>query len=617
MSWLSRLLHGRSAAPAGATASTPARVTPEPPEHDADRAKAEADRLWESGQLEAACEAYASLLARHPSHARAWNNYGLCLRQAGQFDAAHRAFVQATHHAPDLAAPWVNLAVSHEDNQAPTQALLSLDQALRIDPGSRDAINNRAQLLASLGRTREAEAQLRAGLALHPEDAGMRHNLGLALGRQGRADEALAELRQVADQDPRSAASTSPYLLALNYTDRLDPGFVGAEHRRVVAGWGVTEDAPRLAPRPRRAPLRVGYVSADFGFHVVSFFIEPVLAAHDRARVEAVCYFTGAREDAQTARIRATGVGWRTLAGLSDDDAVRLMREDALDIVVDLSGHTTGHLLPVLARRVAPVQLTWLGYPNTTGVPAIDARLTDMLADPPGLTEAFHTEQLHRLDPPFLVYRPRKEAPPVADSPWVARGHVTFGSFNNAAKISATSLALWARILQRVPDARLLLKSNGLDEPALAADMRRRFAALGGDPERLDLQGQQPTLERHLACYAEVDVALDTTPYAGTTTTCEALWMGVPVVSLAGASHAARVGASLLASVGHPEWIAATADAYVDIAASLAADREGLRRLRTALRPSVATSPLTDAAAFTRRLETAFEALADQAGAAA
>jgi predicted O-linked N-acetylglucosamine transferase (SPINDLY family) len=614
MSWLGRLLSGRSATPAAASdpIATPCEPEPEP---DPDQAKAEADRLWESGQLDAACEAYASLLARHPDHGRAWNNYGLCLRQAGRFDAAHQAFVQATHHSPDLAAPWINLAVSHEDNLAPTQALLSLDQALALDPGSRDAINNRAQLLASLGRTREAEAQLRAGLALHPDDVGMRHNLGLALSRQGRADEALTELRRVADQDPRSAASTSPYLLALNYADSLDPSFVGEEHRRVVAGWRVTEDAQRRTPQPRRAPLRVGYVSADFGFHVVSFFIEPVLAAHDRTRVEAVCYFTGAREDAQCARIRATGVGWRPVAGLSDDAITALMRQDALDVVVDLSGHTSGHLLPVLARRVAPVQLTWLGYPNTTGVPAVDVRLTDALADPPGLTEAFHGERLHRLEPPFLVYRPRPEAPPVGDSPCLARGHVTFASFNNAAKISAASLGLWARILQRVPDARLLLKSNGLDEPALAADLRQRFAALGGDPDRLDLQGQQPTLERHLACYGEVDIALDTTPYAGTTTTCEALWMGVPVVSLAGACHAARVGASLLASIGRPDWVAATSDAYVDIATALAADRERLRQLRASLRQELATSPLTDAAAFTRRLEAAFEALADEAGA--
>lgn len=579
------------------------------PTQDAERLKAEADRLFDANRLPEALSAYRHLLEAHPGYGRAWNNFGLCLRVTGRLSDAQDAFERAVATTPDLVPAWVNLASAQEEQGRPTAALDSLRRALDIDPFSREAMNNAAQLLATLGRYCAAEAEFRRALARHPDDPGLHFNLGLALVRQARIDDALAELQVAADLEPGSPAVASAYLMALNYSDTRDPMQVREAHDRLVRRWVGQDSGPASSHRLRSGPLRVGYVSADFGHHVVSFFIEPVLAAHDRARVETYCYYTGLREDEQCGRIKSLGVRWRHVAPLDEAAILQLVREDDLDIAVDLSGHTEGHLLRLFSQRLAPVQVSWLGYPNTTAVPAIDYRLTDGVADPPGTTEQFHSESLYRLEHGFLVYRPRLEAPEVGELPALSRGAVTFASFNNFAKVSGTSLALWADILSRIPDARLLLKSKGLDEPELAIDVRRRFAAAGGDPARLILEGQQPGFGQHLARYGVVDIALDTYPYCGTTTTCEALWMGVPVVTLAGRVHAARVGASLLAQVGHPEWVAPSADRYVDIAVSMAADLDALRRTRHALREAMRTGALTDARAFAGHLESAFETM--------
>ncbi|MFO1320454.1 MAG: tetratricopeptide repeat protein [Burkholderiales bacterium] len=612
MRWFDRLPWRRRGAPgAGVTVNEPAGAAGAgdwEPTPDAECRKTEADQLFDANRIPEAGAAYRALLDRYPNYGRAWNNLGLCLRVSGRLAEAHDAFVRASSHSPGLPAVWVNLAAMQEERGVPDRALESLQRALAIDPTYREALNNAAQLLATLGRFRAAESLFRNGLVRYADDAGLHFNLGLTLARQARIDEALAELRTAVERDLATPSTGSGYLMALNYSDRLEPSWVRQEHERLVLSWARSSvaDAP-IRRSGRSGPLRVGYVSPDFGYHVISFFIEPVLAAHDRSRVEPICYFSGEREDAQCERIKRRGVGWRHLAGLDASAVAQEMRKDELDVVVDLAGHTGGHLLHVLAARVAPVQVTWLGYPNTTGVPAMDYRLTDQVADPPGMTDAFHSETLYRLDRAFLVYQPRPEAPPVGPPPVLSRGWVTFASFNNFAKVSPTTLTLWARILSRVPGARLLVKSKGLDEPDLARDVRQRFGDLGGDAARLDLEGQQPGFDQHLARYGDVDIALDSFPYGGTTTTCEALWMGVPVVSLAGRVHAARVGASLLTQVGHPEWIASTAERYVDIAVALAEDPAALARFRRALRNEMRESALTDPADFTRRLETAFE----------
>lgn len=578
----------------------------------AEAAKANADRMFDDGRIDEALVAYRQLLAAMPAYARAWNNFGLCLRVAGRPAEAEDAFRAAVSHSPSLVPAWINLASAQEDARRYDDALASLARALALEPGSRDALNNAGQLLALIGRYAEAERRFRAAIEVYPHEAALHLNLGLALTRTGRIAEALAVLERALEIEPASTVVADALLMATNYADHLEPDFVFARHKELAQR--VWPAAPATVPSSPRSGgrLKVGYVSADFGYHVVSFFIEPVIAGHDRDRFEVVCYFNGLHEDAQCARLKETGVTWRNIGRTEDDEAYRAIRADGLDLAVDLAGHTGGNRLGLFARRIAPVQVTWLGYPNSTGLSAMDFRITDAWADPPGCAEALHTERLWRLPSGFLVYRPRPEAPPVAPAPCLRNGFVTFGSFNNFAKVSPTALRLWARLLSEVPDARLLIKAKGLSEPEFANTVRADFAAVGGDIARLRLEEQVTQFEAHLAHYAEVDVALDSMPYCGTTTTCEALWMGVPVVTLAGEVHAARVGASLLARVGHPEWTATDPEAYVRIAVALSRDPERLAALRSTLRADMTGGSLTDEPAFVRELESAFAAMVAQ-----
>jgi predicted O-linked N-acetylglucosamine transferase (SPINDLY family) len=311
---------------------------------------------------------------------------------------------------------------------------------------------------------------------------------------------------------------------------------------------------------------------------------------------------------------------WREAAAWDDAQLERAIRDDGIDLLVDLAGHTKLNRLPVLARKPAPLQFTWLGFPDTTGVAAIDFRITDAIADPPGPADALHAEALLRLPGPFLCYLPPPDAPPVRARP--AGVALTFGSFNNLDKLSAQTVALWARVLLAVPESRLLLKSARTRVPEAVERIHAAFAAQGVAPARVVFAAWRERRSDHLAAYADVDVALDTFPYHGTTTTCEALWMGVPVVTRTGGTHVSRVGASVLAHAGLPELVVAGDDAFVAAAAGLAGDAARRAALRAKLRERLAASPLTDAAAFTRGLEDAYRAAwrswcVAQAGAAA
>jgi predicted O-linked N-acetylglucosamine transferase (SPINDLY family) len=588
-----------------------ARATPE-------AHKALADTLAEAGRNAEAEDHYRRAVATAPAYGEAWNNLGLLLREQGRSREARTAFETAVRMAPALIAARVNLASMLDEAGERGPAIALLEDTLRTAPEATAARNNLAAMLAAAGHPLAAERHYRSLIAAAPADALLWYNVGHALVAQGRAHAAQEAFDRACALAPADPSIASARLLGMHYSDVLTPAAIAHAHRH----WGARFDGERDLPRTvdadalaGRRPLRVGYVSADFGFHVVSFFVEPVIASHDARAVEVFCYYTGGHEDAQCRRIQAHGVRWRNVTRLDDRAALEAIRADRLDIAVDLAGHTPGHRLQLFARGIAPVQATWLGYPNTTGLAAMDYRLTDAAADPPGATDALHSERLMRIGRPFLAYRPRSEAPPVAPLPALASGHVTFGCFNNVAKLTDTALGLWARVLAAVPGARLRLKGRGLDEPGLADALRARFAAAGGDPGRLDLEGATADFAGHLARYAAVDIALDTTPYCGTTTTCEALSMGVPVVSLAGGSHVSRVGASLLAGAGHPEWCAADADGYVRIAAALARDPDRLARIRAGLRESLAASALTDVAGFTRALESAYRAMLEETAA--
>jgi predicted O-linked N-acetylglucosamine transferase (SPINDLY family) len=387
-----------------------------------------------------------------------------------------------------------------------------------------------------------------------------------------------------------------------------DPGQLFQEHLE----WG--RHCPHSAMLHKRPsdnegrPLRIGYLSPDFCSHPVAFFIEPLLARHDRSSFEVFCYSDVAHPDGITTHFRRLVPAWRDIRHLSDDELARRIHADRIDILVDVAGHTANNRLRVFACKPAPLQVTWLGYPNTTGLAAMDYRLTDAWADPPGETEHWHSETLIRLQGGFLCYRPL-EGVSVTAPPCLTTRHVTFGSFNNLAKVTPEVIAVWSRLLRRVPTARLLLKTKPLRDKDTQEAVYEQFARYGVDRGRVDLIGWVEKMGDHMGLYGRVDIALDTFPYNGTTTTCEALWMGVPVVTLAGGTHAGRVGVSLLSRIGLSEFIAGTPDEYIELAVQLANDRERLDRLRNHLRGQVAASSLCDAESFARNVEASYRTI--------
>ena len=369
--------------------------------------------------------------------------------------------------------------------------------------------------------------------------------------------------------------------------------------------------APKSAHRGNRREserlLRVGYVSADFKRHPVGYFVEPVFEAHDKSKVKVYCYSMVCKADDVTVRLQALADDWRSIVGMSDEAVAGLIREDGIDILVDLSGHTAGNRLLVFARKPAPVQVTWIGFCAPTGLETMDYLLTDGFYSPPAGAHLF-AEQLFRMPANHLCFRPPAFAPPVSPCPAVLRGYRTFGCFNNLSKVNAVVVATWAKILHGVPGARLVLKTYALNDHATRDRYRSLFQGHGISSERVDLLGSSPHAEL-LAHYGQIDIALDPFPYCGGWSTCEALWMGAPVVTLTGISFSSCVGAGLLSSVGLPQMIARSVEQYVECAVQLGRDVEGLARLREGLRARVAASPLCDAATFTHHLEQAYRVM--------
>jgi len=337
--------------------------------------------------------------------------------------------------------------------------------------------------------------------------------------------------------------------------------------------------------------------------------LAPVIARHDRAAFEVVCYADVARPDAVTARFQAMADHWRPISGLSSEALAERVRLDHVDILVDLAGHLAPHLLTAFARKPAPVQLSWIGYVNSTGLKAIDYRLVDAVTDPPGQADACASEQLVRMPGGFACFEPPEGAPTPGPVPSLGAGHVTFGSFSPPSKLSDGVLDAWSGILRRIPGARLVLKAAAFDDAGARTHLLDRFAQRGIDAARIDLVSWIANSAGHLALYDRIDVALDPFPHNGYTTTCEALWMAVPVVALAGERHVARISASFLARVGLQELIADNLERYVDLAVALAADTARLAELRRSLRPRMAASPLCDAQGFTRQLEAVYRAM--------
>jgi predicted O-linked N-acetylglucosamine transferase (SPINDLY family) len=560
-----------------------------------------------TGRLAEAAACIRKAIALRPEHAEAHLNLGLALRDQGRFPEAIEAFQAAFRLRPEntMAQDCLThalLAVGRLDD-----AIKAFREALVTHPRRPELHLNLGYAYKQLNQFERSIECFQEVQRLNPDLPFLYTNLGSSLCFQGRHAEAIACYREGLRRNPSDFRARTNLLLTLNYLPGQDQGEVFQEHR----AWG--EMHGNVAPRELSFPndrdperrLRIGYVSQDLRTHSVAYFFEPVLRMHDRDAVETFCYASVIHPDATTARLRSLSGHWIDITRLTDEQVASRVRADRIDILVDLAGHTGRSRLPIFAHKPAPVQVTYLGYPNTTGLATVDYRLTDALADPEG-QEAFYVERLERLPGCFLCYQPPETAPVVAPAPVNAAGYVTFGSFNNQSKINAEVISAWAEILRAVPDARFVVKNISLSDGPTEARLRQMFLEHGVASDRIDLTGRIPADAEHLALYGKIDIALDTFPYTGTTTTCEALWMGVPVVTLTGRAHVGRVGVSILSAAGLDQFIATGPDDYVARAVDLAANPLKLAELRAAMRERVRHSPLCDARRFTGNLETAY-----------
>jgi len=563
------------------------------------------------GAAEAAIVLLEKAAAIAPNNAGSWVNLGAAFQQAQRIHEAKDAYAKSLAIEPGQAEVASNLGVLAKEATNWEEALRYFDQALVARSDVAEVHSNQGAILKELGRLNDAEASLRRALTLKPDFAEANYNLGNLLIVLARLDGAIASYRRSLAIRPDYAKAYSNLLVCLNYDSHLSAAAVFGEHHL----WGKKQTgtsvrfAPPAGDRNPQRRLRVGYVSPDLRRHSVAYFLEPLLREHDHRVIETFCYAEVARPDEVTARLKGCADNWLGTVGMLDEALGQRIVDDKIDILVDLAGHTADNRLLVFARRPAPVQLTWLGYPHSTGLSTMDYRFVDAITDPPGDADAWANETLVRLDNGFLCYAPPAEAPLTAPLPSLTCSSITFGSFNNPAKISPSTLDAWANLLDRVPGSRLLLKGKCFSSTGGSKTFIAQLKQRGVDPRRVTLLGSVPSLADHLALYAQVDIGLDTFPYNGTATTCEAMWMGVPVVTLRGDRHAGRVGASLLTQIGMEEWIASSVRDYVDIAAALTKDAPRLRELRRSLRARVAASPLCAAPAFARKMEASYRDL--------
>lgn len=569
------------------------------------------------GMPEGALSLLAQAARKSPRDAEAAYYHGMVLVQSGRVPEGIGELTRASRLRPGDATTLVALG----------NALMMVDQAdasaqrhreaIKLNPkgpSAGPALVGLSLALARSLRFEEAAEIAREATALMPDAMQAWGNLFSALRDAGRMEEGLAVLREATKRLPKDVSLLSHLLAGLNYSSATDASEARGLAERFGSLLGPEDRVSFTNSKDPNRPLRVAFLSSDLRTHSVAFFVEPILRAIDRASILPIVYATSPKkpgateEDATTARLRLLTHEWHEVRDLSTDDLVRRIRADAIDVLVELNGHTHGHRLPVLARRAAPVQVTYLGYPGTTGVTAIDARFVDAITDPAG-AEATATESLVRIAGCFLCYSPLIDAGEVAPLPTIASGHITFGSFNSMPKITPQVLDLWARVMQSVPGSRLIIKNRALADPRVAQRLMADLAARGITAERVITQGQRPSQAEHLREYARIDLALDTFPYNGTTTTCEALWMGVPVVTIRGTTHAGRVGASLLSAVGLQSLIAGSSDEYVRRAAELATDSARLASLRAGLRDRLTRSRLMDASALVREYSQAVRGL--------
>ena len=592
-----------------------------------------------------ATAAYRRAVLFAPDYTVAHNNLGIALSRCGDTEKAEQSFRRAIEIEPTYFDAHNNLGTCLYIQRRIEESASAFRDAVKADSGQPSGHNNLANALAMLGRLDEAEAACREALRGNPDHCGTHvvlgglleaggrftdaeeayrtalgirdnspeawNNLGNLLRAEARHTEAIEAFRMAVVLQPTNAMAHSNLLFSL----ALDPDMSGEMLLAEAKIWNQCHAAAAEIPasihpnKPEKARrLRVGYVSPDFRDHAVGTFLTPLFDAHDRAQFEIFAYADVARPDKVTDWFEQRSDQWRNSFGWADTRLAQQIRDDRIDVLIDLAGHTGGNRLLCFAQRPAPVQASWLGYGGSTGMAAVGWHISDARTDPEA-SATHYCEKLIPLPQSLFCYKPDREAPPVGPLPAESARHITFGSFNNLSKVNDQAVACWAKAMVRVPNSRMLVKGRGLDDPGLRTRFLEKFAACDIAADRLDLVGYHPDKASHLQAIGSVDLVLDTFPYSGATTTCEALWMGVPVVTINGNRYVARMAAGILGCVGLEELVAVDEADYVDRAVALAGDSGRLRELRATLRDRVKSSPLLDAPGFTAGMEQAIRAM--------
>jgi protein O-GlcNAc transferase len=567
--------------------------------------------LWgmiahQAGHVDVAVDLMSQAVALDPNISEAHNNLGIGLKDLGRLDEAIAAWRRSIALNPNQPEPHSNLGNALRAKGQLEEAVAAYRKSISVRPDYAEAFGNLGNVLRDLGQLDEAIAVCRQAIALRPDFAEAHTNLGNALRDAGRLDEAIAAYRHAIALRPTYAEAHSNLVFALHFHPAYDAQAIAEEHRR----WNRQHAEPLrnlIQPHPNDCRpdrrLRIGYVSADFRNHASALFLSPLLKHHDPQQVEVFCYANVVRRDAMTAEFQRYVCGWRDIASVSDDQVARLIRQDRIDILVDLKTHTAENRLMVFARKPAPVQVTWLGNPGSTGLTTIDYRLSDPFLDPPGMDESVYSERTIRLPETFWCYDPLDGRDiPVSASPALISGYVTFGCLNNFCKINDEVFALWAQVLRQIENSRLLLLAP-IGSPRWSALERLRHEGI--DSSCVEFVANQPR-KNYLETYYRIDLGLDTFPCNGHTTSLDSLWMGVPVVTLVGSRAFARAGWSQLSNLGLTELAAHTPEQFVRIAVDLAKDLSRLQELRSTLRPRMEQSPLMDGPRFARNIEAAY-----------
>jgi protein O-GlcNAc transferase len=551
---------------------------------------------------------YRRALVLNPDAPLAHFNLGNALRDQGRSEEAAAAFRQAAELEPDNPYPYANLGNALRDMGKQIEAVDVYRKALELDPDNADLLVNLGNARKEMGNFLEAAAIYERAINLNPEMAEAHYNLGTVFQDQCRMEEAVACFRKTLELKPGHTVAHSNLLMNIQYDPEMTPEKILEESREwermQLAGISVMPP-PGNAPDPERK-LRIGYVSGDLRRHPVGYFLDGVLASHDSSRFEIFCYANQSFGDDLTGCLKSNSGRWREIFGQSDTETATMIREDGIDILVDLSGHTARNRLKVFAMKPAPVQATWAGYVGTTGLSAMDYLISDERETPEGV-DHWYRERIVRLPECYVCYAPPGYAPEVTPLPARTNGYITFGCFNNLAKLNERVAGLWSKLLAQLPDSRLLLVTKALSDPFIRERVLEMFAK-NGVAERLVLSGSVPHREL-LDRYGKVDITLDPFPYSGGLTTLESLWMGVPVITLGGYRFASRHSLSHMTAVGLPQFIARDGEDYICKAIDLSGDLPGLEQIRMGLRQRTASSPLCDHAEFTRNLEKAFRSM--------